>query len=368
MIGVPDTTAQANDGGSFGTLHGARAEAHAVAQTIASGGQKVVRFVGQLSAAQLARHVRKTTDCSFAQFTQRLMAQRISEGVLRNRHNLDPAFDELLDDLMARPEYLSSLVAELGPDYAAYEDILRKAGYTGLHELRTATVEELVEDCGLEHTFAEAILQAVHADPKRVALRLVLQRFVEEASPEDSIQSQPTVSAVQQALQTARVVHIACHGSSERTKDGKESWMPGALVLSDGLLFASDITEMKIVAELVVLSCCDSAIGRVTTDGVSGLARAFLVAGAESVVMTQWPLDDDHTPEMMVELHHKLVGGEQQSIATCLTEVMRGHSKLPDVDVDSWGVFSYMGVPNKMLAVGKRQVCSNPIASEHWRM
>ncbi|RYZ12913.1 MAG: CHAT domain-containing protein, partial [Myxococcaceae bacterium] len=74
--------------------------------------------------------------------------------------------------------------------------------------------------------------------------------------------------------------------------------------------------------QLVVLSACDTGRGAVRRgQGVYGLRRAFLVAGAETVVMSLWKVDDATTRTLMETYYRHLLGGE--GLATALREAMR---------------------------------------------
>ena len=73
--------------------------------------------------------------------------------------------------------------------------------------------------------------------------------------------------------------------------------------LDDGLLQASEVAELKLNADWVVLSACNTA----SSDGVgaeplSGLARAFLYAGGKSLVVSNWDVSDDATAKLMSNL------------------------------------------------------------------
>ena len=62
---------------------------------------------------------------------------------------------------------------------------------------------------------------------------------------------------------------------------------------------------------LVVLSACDTGVGEVKQgDGVHGLRRALVVAGAESQLMSRWPVSDRSTPDLMVGYYTRLTKGE----------------------------------------------------------
>ena len=65
---------------------------------------------------------------------------------------------------------------------------------------------------------------------------------------------------------------------------------------NDGLLTASEIRELELNAEIVVLSACNTAAGDIDSDeGLSGLASAFIFAGAKSIVASHWSVDDEST-------------------------------------------------------------------------
>lgn len=87
--------------------------------------------------------------------------------------------------------------------------------------------------------------------------------------------------------------------------------LPGALALApspgdDGFLTSRDIAGLNLQADLVVLSACDTGQGRITGDGVVGLSRAFLTAGANSVVVSLWAIPDAPTAVLMTAFYRQL--------------------------------------------------------------
>jgi CHAT domain-containing protein len=88
----------------------------------------------------------------------------------------------------------------------------------------------------------------------------------------------------------------------------------------DGFLRLKDIYDMKLSADLVVLSACSTALGKnIKGEGLVGLARGFMYAGAPRVVATLWRVDDDATSEFM-KWFYKGILQEHKSPAASLRE------------------------------------------------
>ena len=89
---------------------------------------------------------------------------------------------------------------------------------------------------------------------------------------------------------------LALAGSNTWLKNGQ---LPPAA--EDGLLTAEDVTGMDLLdTELVVLSACNTGLGEIRTgEGVFGLRRAFVLAGAKTLIMSLWKVPDEETRELM---------------------------------------------------------------------
>ena len=126
------------------------------------------------------------------------------------------------------------------------------------------------------------------------------------------------------SLNEYRVIHLAVHAFADSTFPDR-----AALVLlsdpvagEDGFLQASEIAQMRFESDLVVLSACDTAVGPLQgQDGIANLSRAFLEAGARSVISTLWEIDDDSSLFLMKRFYAHLFAN--QSAATALTAAKR---------------------------------------------
>ena len=122
---------------------------------------------------------------------------------------------------------------------------------------------------------------------------------------------QATKDAVLRRLGSVALVHIAAHGSMET---GEIALAPDDAKM-DFILTMRDVLRVKMRARLVVLSCCHSAQGEIKAEGVVGIARAFLGAGARSVLVSLWAIDDKATLEFMKNFYQLLVKGKSASEA-----------------------------------------------------
>lgn len=116
-----------------------------------------------------------------------------------------------------------------------------------------------------------------------------------------------TKTSILSQLPQARMIHLATHGLLDDFGDG----MPGAIALApsgndNGLLTAGEILNLKLNAELVVLSACDTGRGDITGDGVIGLSRSLISAGVPSVIVSLWSVPDAPTAELMTDFYRDL--------------------------------------------------------------
>jgi tetratricopeptide (TPR) repeat protein/CHAT domain-containing protein len=135
--------------------------------------------------------------------------------------------------------------------------------------------------------------------------------------------AQATESAVKrERLSKYRRIHFATHGLIDEQVPARSG-----LILSasdgeeDGILQMNEIFDLELDAELVVLSACQSGLGKlVRGEGMVGLTRAFLYAGAESVVVSLWSVNDESTAEFMKSFYRHMKSGKSRSEALRLAK------------------------------------------------
>ena len=154
---------------------------------------------------------------------------------------------------------------------------------------------------------------------------------------------QATKQAVLQNIHSVSLIHFACHGNAER----------GEILLAspplsdrkpqeeDYLLTMQNISKVKLRAKLVVLSCCHSAEGQISAEGVVGIARAFLGSGARSVLAALWAIEDEATEQFMSRFYENLVLG--QSASESLQQTMKWMKENGLSKVTQWAPFMLIG-------------------------
>jgi CHAT domain-containing protein len=127
-------------------------------------------------------------------------------------------------------------------------------------------------------------------------------------------------SATSPELGEYRVVHFATHGllNSEHPE-------LSGIILSmvdekgqpqDGFLRLHDIYNLELPVELVVLSACNSGLGKqVRGEGLVGIVRGFMYAGAERVMASLWKVDDEATGELMKRFYQHMFAGDMSPAA-----------------------------------------------------
>ncbi|GAA4588551.1 tetratricopeptide (TPR) repeat protein [Actinoplanes octamycinicus] len=128
----------------------------------------------------------------------------------------------------------------------------------------------------------------------------------------DAVDLAPTAASIRAGAAGARYVHLAMHGSTSDT----QPLYSGFPLTGDEFLYAYQIADFDLAAELVVLSACETATGASRAgEGVVGLAYALFTAGARGVLVSRWPIADPIAARQMKVLYRDLADGQPAAVA-----------------------------------------------------
>lgn len=170
---------------------------------------------------------------------------------------------------------------------------------------------------------------------------------------------QATEQAFREQQQTSRILHLAMHGFLNDcdplysglvfTNQSMHAETDSSAAAADGFLHAYEIYNLRMHADLAVLSACNTGHGKLAKgEGVISLARAFKYAGCANVLMSLWQADDQATARIMEQFYHYLSQGMGKDAAI-------RQAKLDFLDSNSrnhpffWGAFVLIGDDQPLL-------------------
>src|SRR5919199_1224666 len=164
------------------------------------------------------------------------------------------------------------------------------------------------------------------------------------------IGSSATKSAIVQLMPKARIIHLATHGLLDDVRGigsaialAPDSSYKEEIGKVNGLLTAEEILDMKLNAELVILSACDTGRGKITGDGVIGLSRSIISAGVPSVLVSLWSVPDAPTASLMTEFYQNLQKNpdKAQALRQAMLTTMKNNP-----NPKNWAAFTLIGESN----------------------
>jgi CHAT domain-containing protein len=153
---------------------------------------------------------------------------------------------------------------------------------------------------------------------------------------------QATKAAILAKMPDAQIIHLATHAIyKEEGNLGLQSSLAFASTpQNSGSITAGEILDLKLNANLAVLSACNTGRGEITGDGVIGLSRSFVAAGVPSLVVSLWSIEDSSTTVLMTQFYQNLLQNPDK--AQALRQAMLSTAKqypLPK----HWAAFSLIG-------------------------
>jgi CHAT domain-containing protein len=153
----------------------------------------------------------------------------------------------------------------------------------------------------LAHT-AAGRLPAVLDEARAVAASLPAARLLTE--------DEASLARLAQHAADCRLLHLAAHGVFRG-----DNPLFSYLQLADGPLRLLDVYGLRLAADLVTLSACETGAGRARGGDLTGLCRGFFAAGARTLVVSLWRVDDAATAELMVVFYRELAAGRSPAAA-----------------------------------------------------
>ncbi len=286
-----------------------------------------VNFDGRLSAFVL------TSDClqfipemsTEKDITEELDQLRFQFGALRyGRRTVSGFADQLkqrADTALAR--LYAMLISPLESAIGGRDIVIVPAGvthYIPFSALRNAS-GYFVESRNVSIAPSASIWQALRLRRESKVKNPMLIAFADDAAPE----VENEVKAIAKILPQARVfsgkiatfsnfqknaerhdlIHIACHGSFRA-----DSPLYSSLQLADGMINVRDISALRLKANLAVLSACETGLNKIYPgEEIVGLTRGFISAGAKSLILSLWAVNDEATKNLMTEFYSQLQRG-----------------------------------------------------------
>jgi CHAT domain-containing protein len=150
----------------------------------------------------------------------------------------------------------------------------------------------------------------------------------------------------QEPLNKYKWIHLATHSLIDEQDPGRS-----AVVLAldgsneeDGFLRATEIAGLDLDCDMVILSACETGRGRLMSgEGIIGLSRSFFIAGARSVVVSQWAVSDISTAQLMKDFYQELVNGAAKPAALREAKLRMLHSGSETRHPYYWAPFVVIG-------------------------
>lgn len=234
------------------------------------------------------------------------------ESLLKKRADavLAELYDTLLKPIETEVEGRDLIVVASGPlHYVPFHALRNGGGY--LVESRTVTQAPSAgvwlrlrtsasptEQNALLFGYSDEAIPLAEKEVKRIA------RYFKD--PIKRIGRNATFSEFTVLASKAGCIHIACHASFRA-----DNPMFSALHLADGWVTVGDVCRQKLRAGLVTLSACETGMNEIAGgEELLGLARGFLTAGAQNIVLSLWPASDSAAAELMQEFYSAMQRGQ----------------------------------------------------------
>jgi CHAT domain-containing protein/tetratricopeptide (TPR) repeat protein len=202
----------------------------------------------------------------------------------------------------------------------------RALHYVPFHALYDGT-SYVIERREVSYAPSATVLHHCNARPPKALDRALLLGLADEQTPHvrDELAAlaplfpsatvlldrQATITALRAQAASADLLHLACHGQFR-----PDNPLFSSLRLADGWLTVRDAYQLDLNCGLVALSACDTGASAVAPgDELIGLARGFFAAGAPSLLVSLWAVDDESTARLMASFYTRMRAGDRPAAA-----------------------------------------------------
>ncbi|WP_052672210.1 CHAT domain-containing protein [Aliterella atlantica] len=152
--------------------------------------------------------------------------------------------------------------------------------------------------------------------------------------------SKATKAEIVSKLPNSRIVHLATHGLLDDVRGLGSAIALAPTSKDNGLFTAEEILGLKLNADLVVMSACNTGRGQITGDGIIGLSRSWISAGVSSVIVSLWLVPDTPTATLMTNFYQTMQKNpdKAQALRQAMLTTMKQHPNPRD-----WAAFTLIG-------------------------
>lgn len=291
---------------------------------------------------------------------------QLNQDYLYYAHQL---YQKLVEPVLSTTDLPERLViipdSELG--YLPFDALIRKMPEQN-HRFKSH--QYLLKDFAISYSFSATLLAATIAKPSSKAKKEVLAfapTFENNSRGLAHLEYTPTEAetilglldghlfadtsaTLNKFLEMASdyfILHLATHGKTDTKK--KVSWLAFTEIpdsLDNELLYVNDLYSMRLNAAMVVLSACETGLGKFQRgEGAMSLARAFSYAGANSVLTTLWSINDKETAHLMELFYGYIKAGEPKDKALWMAkrDFIEAHDSHKDVHPYYWAAYVALG-------------------------
>jgi tetratricopeptide (TPR) repeat protein len=289
-------------------------------------GGEVLAFVVTEESIEVVRGL--ATECQVGEALGQLRFQigSLRYGAARMRTHLAPLAERARRHLAALYELLLRRVEDRLGERRLVVVPHRALHYVPFHALHDGD-SYVVERREVSYAPSAGVLRHCLERPERRFGRALLLGVADEQTPRvrDEIKAlaplfpesdalldgAATLAALRERAPAADVLHLACHGQFR-----PDSPLFSSLKLGDGWMTVRDAYTLEVGAGLVTLSACETGVSAVAPgDELIGLVRGLFYAGAPSLLLSLWTVDDEATAELMTDFYTHLCSGSRPAAA-----------------------------------------------------